>query len=247
MFSDRADGDAAVVHHGNRRRDRLVEGRINGLEELSLDRNLRDGAKPLGTRPRGPGRRPGPRRPDRRAPHAGDTRGLAGQEKPGRPRHEDRLPDRWSRLEPSPARGLGGLAAPGVPRCRAALASGTDQGAARQAEDPPPPPHAVLRGNRCHPERRQRDDVHLLRPSRPHAETGLDAPGVRPMLESRTTEPRAGECEPRADRGDGRGSCAATRCGIHCPRREYTIPCIASISSWPATRAVWAGLYGWSR
>ena len=66
------------------------------------------------------------------------------------------------------------------------LASRTDQGAARQAEDPPPPPHAVLRGDRRHPERRQRDDVHLLRPSRPHAETGLDAPSVRPMLDSRT-------------------------------------------------------------
>ena len=194
-----------------------------------------------------PHRPPGPGRPDGGAPHAGDTRRLAGQEKPRRPLHDDRLPDRRSRLEPSPARGPDGLAAPRVPRCRAALASGTDQGAARQAEDPPPAPQAVLRGDRRHPERRQRDDVHLLRPSRPHAETGLDAPGVRPMLGPRTAEPRAGESEPRADRGSGQGSCAATRCGIHCPRREYTIACIASISSCPATRALWAGLYGWSR
>ena len=88
--------------------------------------------------------------------------------------------------------------------------------AARQAQVSPPPPQAVLRGDRRHPERRQRDDVHLLRPSRPHAETGLDAPGVRPMLGRgpRTAEPRAGETEPRADRGSGQASCAATHCGI---------------------------------
>ena len=54
------------------------------------------------------------------------------------------------------------------------------------------------------------DDVHLLRPSRPHAETGLDPPGVRPMLGPRTAEPRAGESEPRTDRGSGQGSCAAS-------------------------------------
>ncbi len=90
------------------------------------------------------------------------------------------------------------------------MASRTDQGAARQAEDPPPPPHAVLRGNRHHPERRQRNDVHLLRPSRPDADTGLDAPSVRPMLGPRTAEPRAGESEPRAGRGSGQDSCAAS-------------------------------------
>ena len=38
--------------------------------------------------------------------------------------------------------------------------------------------HPVLRGNRCHPERRQRDDVRLLRPPRPDAQTKLDTPGV---------------------------------------------------------------------
>ena len=57
---------------------------------------------------------------------------------------------------------------------------------------PPPPPDAVLRRDRRHSERRQRDKVHLLRPSRPHADTGMDAPGVRPMLDPRTAEPRAG-------------------------------------------------------
>ena len=71
-------------------------------------RNRARGPRP----PRGPGRRRGPRRPDGRAPHAGDTRELAGQEKPGRPLHDDRLPDRRSRLEPSPPGRSGGVAAP---------------------------------------------------------------------------------------------------------------------------------------
>ena len=60
------------------------------------------------------------------ARHTPATHGeLASQEKPGRPLHDDRLPDRRSRLEPSPARGLGSVAAPRVPRCRAALATRT--------------------------------------------------------------------------------------------------------------------------
>ena len=52
--------------------------------------------------------------------------------------------------------------------------------AARHAQVEPPAPQAVLREDRPHPERRQRDEVHLLRPSRAHAQTGVDAPGVRP-------------------------------------------------------------------
>ena len=64
-------------------------------------RNRARGRRP----PRGPRRRPGPRRPDESAPHAGETRELAGEEKPGRPLHDDHLPDRRRRLEPSPARG----------------------------------------------------------------------------------------------------------------------------------------------
>ena len=57
MLRDPADGDAALVHRGNVRRDRLVDGRLKALEELSLNRNLDDGAKPLRTRP--PGRASG--------------------------------------------------------------------------------------------------------------------------------------------------------------------------------------------
>ena len=50
VLRDRADADAAIVHRGNLRRDRLVDGRRDGLEKLSLDLNLGDGAKPLRTR-----------------------------------------------------------------------------------------------------------------------------------------------------------------------------------------------------
>ena len=52
MLRDPADGDAALVHRGNVRRDRLVDGRLKAREELSLNRNLGDGAKPLRTRQR---------------------------------------------------------------------------------------------------------------------------------------------------------------------------------------------------
>ena len=51
VLGDGADADATIVHHGNRRRDRLVDGQRNGLEELSLNQDLGDGAKPLRTRP----------------------------------------------------------------------------------------------------------------------------------------------------------------------------------------------------
>ena len=51
MLRDPADGGTVLVHHGNVRRDRLVDGRLKGLEELSLNRNLGDGAKPFRTRP----------------------------------------------------------------------------------------------------------------------------------------------------------------------------------------------------
>ena len=138
------------------------------------------------------------------ATHAG-WRIRRGQ---GDPRHEDHLPDGWNRLEPSPAPGESrcplsarGSRRPGGPP---ASRSGSADASSTTAT------HAVLRGERDHAERRQRDDGHLLRPSRPHAKTGLDAPGVRPMLDPRTAEPRAGESEPRTDRGSGQGSCAAS-------------------------------------
>ena len=51
VLGDGADANATVVHHGNRRRDRLVDGQRNGLEELSLNQDLGDGAKPFRTRP----------------------------------------------------------------------------------------------------------------------------------------------------------------------------------------------------
>ena len=51
VLRDPADGGAALVHRCSVRRDRLVNGQLKRLEELSLNRNLGDGAKPLRTRP----------------------------------------------------------------------------------------------------------------------------------------------------------------------------------------------------
>ena len=51
VLRDRADADAAVVHRDNLRRDRLVDGRRDGLEKLSLNQNQGNGAKPLRSRP----------------------------------------------------------------------------------------------------------------------------------------------------------------------------------------------------
>ena len=49
VVRDPADGAAALEYRGSVRRDRLVDGRLKGLEKLSLNRNLGDGANPLRT------------------------------------------------------------------------------------------------------------------------------------------------------------------------------------------------------
>ena len=51
VLRDPADGGAARVHDGSVDRDRLVNRRLKRLDELSLNRKLRNGAKPLRTRP----------------------------------------------------------------------------------------------------------------------------------------------------------------------------------------------------
>ena len=48
---NRADADAAVMQRGNLGRDDLVNRRLDRLGELSLNQNLGNGAKPLGSRP----------------------------------------------------------------------------------------------------------------------------------------------------------------------------------------------------
>ena len=54
VLRDRANANAAVVHRGNLRRDQLIDGRLDGLEKVSPDLNLGDGAKPLRSRPPNP-------------------------------------------------------------------------------------------------------------------------------------------------------------------------------------------------
>ena len=51
VLRDDADANAAVTHRRDPRRDRLVDRRLNQLDELSLNENPGNGAKPLRSRP----------------------------------------------------------------------------------------------------------------------------------------------------------------------------------------------------
>ena len=51
VLRDRADANAAVTHRRDPRGDRLVNRRLDRLDELSLNQNLGNGAKPLRSRP----------------------------------------------------------------------------------------------------------------------------------------------------------------------------------------------------
>ena len=47
VLRDRANANAAVTHRRNPRRDRLVDRHLNRLDQLSLNQNPGNGAKPL--------------------------------------------------------------------------------------------------------------------------------------------------------------------------------------------------------
>ena len=94
VLRDPADAGAAVVHRGSLRRDRLVKRRLKVLEELSLKRNLGDGAKALRTRPRAGHRSPACVRSwEEPAPRGGSPPGLnSGRNKPMRRRQTRESP-----------------------------------------------------------------------------------------------------------------------------------------------------------